>query len=220
MRPALPLRRAANSGPQAWRVRRWNARAGRTRRGRACAARAASAAAAAATARRGARYALRRPPRPFSLPLRAAAHALLRAAARASASGSALRRRPLSLELRLRPAALHGIEQYLIARFDVENFLPHSLHFTAITLPSSLLILALHRLQWAGRLPPYGAKSRPHSPQAYGSAAFALRFRLLTSWPARGGGSSPRSLALRAAAATLVRASIRARFTGSAAYLR
>ena len=165
-----------------------------------------------------ARYALRRPP-PFSPPLRAAAHALWRAAAMTCFSGSAIRLRVLSRLLRFQPAALHAFEQYRTERFGVENSLPHSLHLTAITLPISLSILALHRLQWAGRAPPYGAKPRPHSAQAYGSAGAALRLGLLAPRPA-GGGRFPCALALRAAAHALMRARPMARFSGSAAYLR
>ncbi len=168
----------------------------------------------------GPRYALRRPPRPFFLPLLAATHALVRAAARARASGSAMRLRSPSRLVRARPAALHALEQYRATRVGVENFLPHSMHFTALSLSISMSILALHRLQWTGRAPPYGAKSRPHSSHGYGSAAFALRFRLLTSRLARVGGRLPRALALRAAAALLARASFMARFQGSASCLR
>ena len=51
------------------------------------------------------------PPRPFLSPLRAAAHALLRAATMARTSGSFLRLLALSRAMRLRPAALHFGEQ-------------------------------------------------------------------------------------------------------------
>ncbi len=168
----------------------------------------------------GPRYALRRPPLFFAA-LLAAAYALVRAAARARFPGSAMCLRALSRTTRRWPSALHAFEQYRTIRFRVENSLPHSLQAMATTLPRSLSALAVHRLQWTGWVPPpYGAKSRPHSAQACGSAAFALRFMLLTSRLARVGGRLPRALALRAAAALLARASFMARFQGSASCLR
>ena len=172
---------------------------------------------------RRARYALGRPPRPFFSPLRAAAHALQRAPSRARISGSSLRLRALSRAMRLRPAALHSFEQYRTPWFGAATALPHSLHFTAVSLPIFLSALALHRLQWSGRLPrpPGGAKLWPHSAHGYGSTDFALRLGLAASRPARGGGClPPRSPALRAALRALWRASCRACFSGSALRLR
>lgn len=93
-------------------------------------------------------YAPGRPPRTFFLALLAEAYALLRAAARARASGSAaMLLRALSLELCIRPAALHFVEQYRAERFGVVNFVPHSLQSRVIFLPISLSALAAHRLQ-------------------------------------------------------------------------
>ena len=160
---------------------------------------------------------------PFSPPLRAAPHALMYAAARARALGSAMRLRSLSRLLRLLLAAPHSLEQYLTRRLGVENSLPHSLQSTLSILAISLSALAAHRLQWTGREPrPYGSKWRPHSPQAYCSAASALRLGITAALPARGGdgGRFPRSPPLRAARDALARASFRARFSGSAVYLR
>ena len=83
---------------------------------------------------------------PLFLALRAASHALLRAAARARASGSFMRFLALSMLMRFRPAVLHSLEQYLTMRFCVVNALPHSLQFRALSLPISLSALAAHRL--------------------------------------------------------------------------
>ena len=172
----------------------------------------------------GPRYAPRRPPRPFFPPLRAASDALLRAAVRARISGSALILRALSRATRLRPSALHAFEQYRTVRFDMANFLPHSLQPMVTTLPYSLSALAVHRLQCTGRMPrPCGSMSRPHSAQARGFAAFALDLGIPAPRLARGGGGgglSPRAPALRAAAHALMLASLMARFLGSAMRLR
>ena len=167
-----------------------------------------------------ARRALRAPPpaEPYSLALRAAVRALWRAASMARNSGSAMRLRRISSVMRLRPAALHSLEQYRTMRFSVENFLPHSLQFRVLFLAISLSTLALHRLQWIGRRPPYGANLRPHSAHGYGSAGVALGFRLLAPRLSRGG-FSPRSAALRAADA-LASARFLALLWGSARYLR
>lgn len=73
---------------------------------------------------------------------------------------------------------------------------------------------------------PYVAKLRPHILHVDGSSAPARRRARPALRPARGrvrgrrGGLPPLALALRAAAAALVRAIITARFSGSAMYLR
>lgn len=79
----------------------------------------------------------------------AAISALMRAAALARFSGSAMRLLYIS-RLALRAASVrHSSEQYRARRLAAANTLPHTPHFALRTLAINLSALALHWLQWA-----------------------------------------------------------------------
>ena len=111
---------------------------------------------------------------PPSLARRASLDARTRASIRACFAGSFAYLRMYPRMRRRPPSVRHASEQYRKARLAAVNFLPHSLHSRLRSPPTALSALAVHRLQQAWCVPPYGANVRPHTWHAF-DAAIAVR---------------------------------------------